>query len=313
VGIDETTDAILRAVLDHEPRLARQSDVSLTSDVLRLGRVGADEPHLQEALIALLSGDYPAARSVARDLRLRGDEDKQFRRVVNERLLAGREREWTQHGIHRSFRFYSLDEKREYLGFVVELAEELRDLSPYVCLGFGAALAVVRDQDLIPHDDDLDLLVAFEMSDVSTLAEGIRRLAEFVGDRGYQSRTEAMFAHLHVSKPGTKPADVFVGLIEPDDTVGWFPGHRHQLHRSAMFPASYRTVLEIACPLPQDPESYLAAVYGESWRVPDPRFTHRWSNAEQYADISGAASTSDGVGSRVKAWFRRSLDRGTPR
>jgi hypothetical protein len=56
-----------------------------------------------------------------------------------------------------------------------------------------------------------------------------------------------------------------------------------------MFPTTERPLLDIACPVPHDPELYLERVYGAGWRQPDPGFTHAWDPAE-YQDLRGSSA-----------------------
>lgn len=284
----ENADTALSEVLALDPA----PDRKLSDDAVQRIIAAAGDETLGACLIAFAEGDYTRARSKARRLALEVDDDKALRRLVNTRLLYPREREWTQQSVTRSFRFYSETERQEYLRYVIGVADELRDLTPHVCLGFGSALAVARDGDFIPHDYDLDLLVAFEIDDVATLAEAGRRVRAFGQERGYTIVSSVagkpFFGHCHLGSGGPmKPADVFYGLLEHDGTVGWSPGNRHELRREVMFPPSEAMFLGVPCPMPRDPEAYLASVYGPGWNVPDPRFTHRWSNADQYADIRG--------------------------
>jgi hypothetical protein len=250
--------------------------------------VAAVNPLLASLLPALdhaLRCDYRAAVA---DVAALSDVDvadqRRFREVLNAGLLASREREWAAHGPQRTFRFWSTAERERYLHEAVELVEALRPLSPDVSFGFGSVLAAVRDGALLPHDDVLDLVVAFEHAQTPNLADALRLVTQHLAGLGYLV-TGGSSAHRHVSRPGRPGVNIFVGLYE-DERISWYPGVRGSLTRSMMFPTSTVDLAGVACPLPARPSEYLRAVYGPGWRVPDPDFTHA-SDRAAYADISG--------------------------
>jgi hypothetical protein len=280
------------------------------------------EPLLTDLIPTLLhvfSGHYGKSRRAFRMVRtnLSPNELRDFRSVVSTEILQPRSLEWTVHGPRRSFRFWSVEEKRRYIEFTVDVAEDLRGLTDNVAFGFGAVLAVVRDGDLIPHDDDLDLIVGFEPHEAQTLPQALELLESFLIQRGYVVGGD-FFAHRHVHKPGFKKLDVFVGLFE-GDTVSWFPGTRGALARDTMFPTSTGTILEVDVPLPADPSRYLETIYGPGWKTPDPGFTHSWSKRnfvdQQARSTEPSPADQAPVQARRLARFLRlpGRDRGTPR
>lgn len=228
-------------------------------------------------------GDYATAQKAFDALTLATGDRKHFRTVMSQTVLSDRSLEWTVHGPQRCFRFWSANEKRAYTKKTVHIATALQELSPNVCFGFGAALAVVRNGDVIPHDDDLDLIIGFEPHEASSLEEGLRRVEEFLRPRGFVVRG-SFSAHRHVVWQGGKHVDVFVGLFE-DDTISWYPGKRGSLTRETMFPTSAGTLHGMTVPLPRNPLVYLETVYGPGWRSPDPNFTHIWDRSG-YADLA---------------------------
>lgn len=175
---------------------------------------------LVPVIAATVAGGYPKARKSFEALSLAPQLRTEFRRAITDELLAGRRLEWTGHGPQRSYRFWSDREKSRYLDFTLELLDELRRITPYVSLGFGAVLGAVRHGDVIPHDDDLDLIVGFEGDDVPTITAGLRRIEEQLRPRGYTVAGN-WTAHRKVSRAGQKKVDVFVGLFE-GDIVSWY-------------------------------------------------------------------------------------------
>lgn len=226
-------------------------------------------------------------RSVFRQLdRIGLDRDQvaQLRRLVTDKVVAQRQQEWNIHGIQRSFRFWSEQEQRTYIRFALEVVDALRELNEDVCFGFGSVLSVVRDQQLIPHDDDLDVIIAFEPEQAANLAQGRELIRRCLVDKGFV--VEGDFSSYHWVYPpgGDGPKlDAFAGIWEGDD-IAWYPGKRGSLTREMMFPVVRRPLLGFDCPVPRQPEAYLEQVYGPRWQTPDPHFRHTWRRSE-YADI----------------------------
>jgi hypothetical protein len=246
---------------------------------------------LRDVLVDTARGAYPQAKKRLTSAELDADVVKAFRALVNEELLPSRSLMWTIHGPCRPFRFWSEEEKLTYVQFAAEVVDVLRDLTPHVSLGFGSVLSVVRDHALIPHDDDLDLIIGFEPHEAATLADGLGLVESFLTERGYSVRGK-WSAHRQVARsPRGKHLDVFVGLFE-GDAISWYPGARGGLDRDTMYPTRTAELLGVECRIPARAETYLERLYGPGWVSPDPNFAHRWDRSS-YADLAGAAKPAD--------------------
>ena len=258
-------------------------------DLLAEAKAGAGSDPATLALLDVLDltvrGEYARAHTSfaahVSDERHR----RQFVAALNSGLLPARGLEWTAHGPKRPFRSWSDEEQVDYVRDSAEVVEALRSLTPNVCFGFGSVLAVVRDKALIPHDDDLDVIVAFEPEAAATLVDGLRLIGEHLRPLGFEV-TGPFHAHRHVRHAGRKRVDVFVGIFE-GESISWYPGTRGGLTRAIVFPPRSADLLGVPCWIPAQPEAYLERLYGEGWRVPDPFFRHTW-NISAYADIAGA-------------------------
>ncbi len=238
-----------------------------------------------EVVQMLFAGQQDAG--VARVEQMQWQDAKEIRRQVTSAMLADRQLVWNSHGIVRPFRYWSVDEKTAYLKQVQELVDDLRNLSHCVCLGFGFVLAHVRDRDLIPYDDDVDVLIAFDRREVQTISHGLNLLETHLAASGYLVNGD-MFSHRWVMKAEwnwARPCvDVFVGLVE-GDRVSWHPSARGLLETRDVFPPMVVDQFGIECLIPHNPLKYLNLTYGENWRNPDPDFGHPWDESA-YSDIA---------------------------
>ncbi|QDP96552.1 hypothetical protein FOE78_12120 [Microlunatus elymi] len=256
----------------------------------RFGRPKAAEPtpllaDLVRLLTAIQLREVPKLifRELDR-LSLTSEQASEFRHLVSEKIVARRQQEWNIHGIKRSFRFWSEQEKKDYLDFAIDVINCLQELNENVCLGFGSVLSVVRDHDLIPHDDDLDVIIAFEPEQATTLAEGKALIRKCLEDKGFVVTGDFTSYHWVFPANGRgQKLDAFAGIWEGDH-IAWYPGKRGVLTRDMLFPVQHRPLLGRDCAIPHDPETYLERVYGPDWQTPNPHFRHTWRRKE-YADL----------------------------
>jgi hypothetical protein len=234
------------------------------------------------AAAKLLACRYGEVAKMLPEKSLAADEIGWIKQCINRAILAPQQLEWTSHGVRRSFRFWGQDEMEAYVALTVAVSRDLAELSPDVCLGFGSVLSIIRDGELMKHDDDLDVVVAFDSAIAPTLHDALALVREFLVAKGYKVQGK-FFSHWHVVRGGKK-VDVFVGIYE-DGRIGWFPGTRRALERTDMFPARTVGFLGSECPIPREPEKYLAITYGADWKSPLPGWKHDWDRSS-YADIA---------------------------
>ncbi len=238
-----------------------------------------------DILSALTLRQYGRAREIlGRADGISKNESAAIRRGFGRLVLCHSQLAWSGHGILRPFGYWGEEEKKKYLQCASQVVEALSEISPYVCLGFGFVLGYVRDGDLIAHDDDVDILLAFDRSDVDSIPGALRKMEEHLSSAGYMVEGQHLFSHRWVRKAGGKNMDVFVGIRE-DSRISWYPSARGGLLVDDVFPALKTEIYGTECRLPRNPLSYLNATYGDNWRSPDPDFNHPW-DMNAYSDLN---------------------------
>lgn len=256
-----------RAVLVSDgniPDALGENDAQETTRILNIAKAIQQCRH-QDAIKALIPLDMESQRII--------------RGFFSRNVLHDRELEWTGHGINRTFRFWSEEKKADYLRFTMKVLDHL-DRRYDVALGYGSVLSIIRDEDLIPHDDDLDIIVSVNAADIGTYNDALLGMHDYLEEAGFRVHGDYV-AHRHASD-GVFIVDVFLGLQE-GSYVSWHPGPRNQLLYDDVFPPSEANLFGLDCWIPRDPDRYLEVVYGKDWRTPIAGWTHNF-DPSPYAD-----------------------------
>ena len=156
---------------------------------------------------------------------------------------------------------------------------------------YGTLLGAHRDGALIGHDSDADLgYVSRHTHPADVILESFaiqRRLAGM----GYEVvRYSGGGIKVMVEEDGnTRGLDVFSGFFDGEGNLILLGEVRTPFEADWIYPLGTTTLEGRELPAPADPDRLLAAMYGESWRTPDPAFK-----------FETPASTSR----RLNDWFR---------
>lgn len=177
-----------------------------------------------------------------------------------------------------------LDALRDVLA---ALAEAGVDAFP----AYGTLLGAVRDGTFIGHDTDADIgYVSRFDHPVDVIRESFRLQRQLIR-RGHRiTRHSGGGFKVHVEGPdgSVRGLDVFSGAFIDDHLL--LMGELYApFRREWMLPLGTVELDGVPLPAPAEPERLLAALYGESWRVPDPTF---------------AFSPDRATTRRLSGWFR---------
>jgi hypothetical protein len=201
---------------------------------------------------------------------------------LNELFFRRFEREIGIHGLTKTFLYWEEEEKRWYLNATNNVIAIMQELTSAVCLGFGAVLSYVRSGELIPHDDDLDIILAVDSQVYPTIPLALAAVEQFLRARGFEVSGDFP-AHRWIKIGNNISVDVFVGLQE-GGFVSFFPGPRCSLKFNEIFPPMKVSMHGVQVLIPLNPFSYLEKIYGQRWRIPDLGFQHRWDKSV-FSDI----------------------------
>jgi hypothetical protein len=137
----------------------------------------------------------------------------------------------------------------------------------------GALLGFVREQRIIPNDDDIDVCLVFDTLD--ELEKKITQLALLLRDQdvihwdGLEENfwVSVNFFGIHI--------DLFCAWRNQESFI-CYPGGL--LREDNLFPIRRLSVpgLGAELPIPSNPRPLLETLYGESWMIPDPSHRFDW-------------------------------------
>jgi hypothetical protein len=208
-------------------------------------------------------------------------EKKELKHTINTSHLCHDKLEWTNHGITKTFRYWTLAEKKQYIRAAAKLVQTLKNFSPNVCMGFGSVLGFIRENDFIAHDDDLDVIITLKPSRFENIKSA---LSIFLKRSGYETY-DSNLSHLTAWIENEQPAgiDVFIAFKE-DEFLSCYPSRRKGLLYNDVFPTTARSCYEVNLPFPADSTTYLQNVYGPDWQNPISNWNHPWDR-EEYSEF----------------------------
>lgn len=191
----------------------------------------------------------------------------------------------------RLFGTRSTEQLQPLLDAMTEVLDVLDQLGIEPFLAYGTLLGAVREGNFIGHDSDADLGYVSRFTDpVDAASESFRLQRELV-ELGYPIHRYSglAFKIIVTESDGTQRGlDVFGGFFNGEDL--YLMGEvGHPFRREWIFPRATASLAGVEYPVPAQPEHLLEAMYGPSWRVPDPAYVFE---------------TPPGTIRRLNDWFR---------
>ncbi len=183
------------------------------------------------------------------------------------------------------------DQVTPLLDSVEEVLSALKTAGVEAFPAYGTLLGAHRDGALIGHDSDADLGYISQFTHPADVARESFQLQRRLAGMGYPvSRYSGAGFQVQVTESdgSLRGLDVFGGYFD-DEQLILLGEVRTPFERDWIFPLGTTTLEGRTLPAPAQPDRLLAAMYGESWRTPDPAFKFE---------------TPDSTTRRLNDWFR---------
>ena len=173
-----------------------------------------------------------------------------------------------------AFESRSPEELQPLLDAIDEVIQALADVGTEAFLAWGTLLGAHREGRVIGADADADVAyVSRHTHPVDVIRESFRMQRQLV-EHGYHiTRYSALAFKVDVDEGDgvVRGLDVFGGFFM-DGYLHLMGEIREPFDESWIHPLRTTTLEGRTFPAPADPDRVLAAMYGASWRVPDPAF-----------------------------------------
>ena len=143
--------------------------------------------------------------------------------------------------------------------------------SKHLFICYGTLLGCIRDNDFIPHDDDVDVCFLADGEGLDAAVDEFRKVVGTLTDAGHGIQSDSS-AQFHWRLAGTS-LDVFMAWTEGNRLYMYNAGGTFS--RDQIYPLVEREFKGHQVLIPNQSEALLEMIYGARWRIPDPSFQWR--------------------------------------
>ncbi|POR40307.1 hypothetical protein CRT23_24605 [Methylobacterium sp. V23] len=197
-----------------------------------------------------------------------------FERELNDTAsIAGSSKRFcvTKHGIMEALLVQKAD---EFIDLSRDVLSVLEAAGFSVCICYGTLLGAVRNNDFLPHDDDVDLLVILDAENEVEEKSIESTIYGVLQNAGFSTHRSSSHRNFHVQRGGIA-LDVFPAWRKDGQIRLYMERMKiRTLSDDIITPLSTISLHGVSLPAPNRPSAFLDERYGPNWKVPD-RF-HEW-------------------------------------
>ncbi len=161
--------------------------------------------------------------------------------------------------------------KKVALEAQVEAEEIFRDIfSKDLFIAYGTLLGLVRENDLIGHDDDVDAMFLLDAQNGYDAGRELFGIAQTLKDAGQNIVNVFPGGNFHWVMSNNIMLDIFGCWSDGAILSSYMCSFDGNM--SDLLPVSKQELCGISVCVPANPEKILEGIYGEKWTVPDPHF-----------------------------------------
>ena len=178
----------------------------------------------------------------------------------------------TSHGLRRPKRTLKAIGSKNLIGFMSDIFLLFDKYNYDLIACYGTLLGIHRDNDFIPHDDDLDLLLITDNKNI--ISEIDQSLLTELESKNYEikykeSSKNDRFMQIYPKHLSTH-IDIFVGFVNEDEII--LPMENvisRGIKKNIITPRKNTIFLDRTIYVPNRTESFLEERYGVNWHTPD--------------------------------------------